>query len=311
MSPPPVDAPSPTPSNMPPPNAKRPRNAGTPSLPAAAGGNGGGSNAARTKRKKPEGSVGPESTTSDTRDRRPVSFGVGMVKGREGEWSEPADVKTKINFLDLPTEALYRYLEVHDLLPRWDVSPWSEEPCTPPTALYTIPPPPPVVPIHPASPKKADGMDVDSAVPAVEPAPAPVPPPAPAPVAEAPEARPVEGDVDGPKPELNDDEAAAEAAQDEETNAPPTTRSKTAPLRKATTPELSPQPPRVKRGVMTLSDVHAARAILAEKANAHWVKGLGGGQNREGETIVNFLYKNKVGHGRLLRVYNPTPAPFA
>ncbi|TXT13800.1 hypothetical protein VHUM_01167 [Vanrija humicola] len=234
-------------------------------------GGGAGSNAARTKRKKPEGSVGPDSGTSDTRDRRPVSFGVGMVKGREGEWSEPADVKTKINFLDLPTEALYRYLEVHDLLPRWDVSPWSEEPCTPPTALYTIPPPPPVVPIHPAS-RDADAAKQEPGV---------------------------------------DDEAAAEAAQDEETNAPPTTRSKTAPLRKASTPEASPQPPRVKRGVMTLSDVHAARAILAEKANAHWVKGLGGGQNREGETIVNFLYKNKVGHGRLLRVYNPTPAPFS
>lgn len=218
----------------------------------------------------------------------------------------------QINFLDLPTEALYRYLEVHDLLPRWDVSPWSEEPCTPrkwhasdvgvcslfaATALYTIPPPPPVVPILPASPKRAEGMDVDSA-----PAPAPVPEPAPpAPVAEAPEARAAAdgGDVDGPKPDPNaDDEAAAEAAQDEENNAPPTTRSKTAPLRKASTPETSPQPPRVKRGVMTLSDVHAARAILAEKANAHWVKGLGGGQNREGETIVNFLYKNKVGHGK-------------
>lgn len=62
---------------------------------------------------------------------------------------------------------------------------------------------------------------------------------------------------------------------------------------------------------MTLADVYAARAVLADKANQHWMKGLGGGQNREGETIVNFLYKNKVGHGRLLRVYNPTPAPFS
>jgi hypothetical protein len=48
---------------------------------------------------------------------------------------------------------------------------------------------------------------------------------------------------------------------------------------------------------MTLSDVYAAREVLAEKANAHWVKGLGGGQNKEGETIVNFLYKMKVGPG--------------
>jgi hypothetical protein len=49
--------------------------------------------------------------------------------------------------------------------------------------------------------------------------------------------------------------------------------------------------------VITLADVHAARAVLAEKANAHWMKGLGGGQNKEGETIVNFLYKMKVGPG--------------
>ena len=55
----------------------------------------------------------------------------------------------------------------------------------------------------------------------------------------------------------------------------------------------------IKRGVMTLSDVHAAREALAERANAHWAKGLGGGQNKEGETIVNFLYKNRVGHGEL------------
>ena len=78
--------------------------------------------------------------------------------------------------------------------------------------------------------------------------------------------------------------------------APPTTRSKTAPSRKPPTPTLSPSPPRdVKRGVITLSDVEAARYVMAEKANAHWVKGLGGGQNKEGETIVNFLYKMKAG----------------
>jgi hypothetical protein len=71
-----------------------------------------------------------------------------------------------------------------------------------------------------------------------------------------------------------------------------TTRSKTAPQRRKS-PEIAPR----KHGVFTLSDVHACRAILAEKANQHWMKGLGGGQNREGETIVNFLYKNKVGHG--------------
>lgn len=49
---------------------------------------------------------------------------------------------------------------------------------------------------------------------------------------------------------------------------------------------------------MTLSDVHAAHAVLAEKANQHWVKGLGGGQNKESETIVQFLYKRKVGNGK-------------
>lgn len=95
--------------------------------------------------------------------------------------------------------------------------------------------------------------------------------------------------------------------EDGEGDAAPTTRSKTAPQRK---PTESAHPP-IKRGIMTLSDVHAARAVLADKANQHWMKGLGGGQNREGETIVNFLYKNKVGHGRLLRVYNPSPAPFS
>ena len=86
---------------------------------------------------------------------------------------------------------------------------------------------------------------------------------------------------------------------DEETLAPPTTRSKTAPSRRPPTPpNPTPPPPEVKRGVITLSDVMAARGVLAEKANAHWVKGLGGGQNKEGETIVNFLYKMKVGPGK-------------
>lgn len=111
---------------------------------------------------------------------------------------------------------------------------------------------------------------------------------------------------------------------------PPTTRSKTLPSRRPATPAPpSPPPaPTIRRGVMTLSDVLAAKHVLAEKANAHWAKGLGGGQNKESETIVNFLYKMKVGPGtsilssvslsffwgriayinslgRLLRVYNP------
>ena len=37
----------------------------------------------------------------------------------------------KIDFNKLPIETLYKYLEYHDLLPRWDVSPWSEDQCTP------------------------------------------------------------------------------------------------------------------------------------------------------------------------------------
>lgn len=84
---------------------------------------------------------------------------------------------------------------------------------------------------------------------------------------------------------------------DDETPAPPTTRSKTAPSRRPPTPTPPPTAEETKRGVITLSDVMAARGVLAEKANAHWVKGLGGGQNKEGETIVNFLYKMRVGPG--------------
>lgn len=80
---------------------------------------------------------------------------------------------------------------------------------------------------------------------------------------------------------------------------PPTTRSKTLPSRRPATPAppSPPPPPVIRRGVMTLSDVLAAKHVLAEKANAHWAKGLGGGQNKESETIVNFLYKMKVGPG--------------
>lgn len=103
------------------------------------------------------------------------------------------------------------------------------------------------------------------------------------------------------KPDDMDNPTKAEDDEDddEEEVIAPTTRSKTAPFRKAPTPPpASPSPPPdVKRGVITLSDVAAARAVLAEKANAHWVKGLGGGQNKESETIVNFLYKMKAGPG--------------
>jgi hypothetical protein len=91
--------------------------------------------------------------------------------------------------------------------------------------------------------------------------------------------------ADGETAEDNDEE-------DEELAEAPTTRSKTAPHRKEPTPV-----PRKVDPIITLSDIHTAREVLAERANAHWQKGLGGGQNKEGETIVNFLYKLKVGPG--------------
>jgi hypothetical protein len=105
------------------------------------------------------------------------------------------------------------------------------------------------------------------------------------------------GGVDTAEPEQASNSAAADP--NEPGDAPRATRSKTAPFRKVPTPPpSSPSPaPQITRGVLTLSDVHAARDALAEKANSHWVKGLGGGQNKEGETIVNFLYKMKVGPG--------------
>lgn len=52
--------------------------------------NGSGTGASRSKRRKNE-----DSNDSGTEAKRPA-FGVGMVKGREDEWSEPADVKTKV-----------------------------------------------------------------------------------------------------------------------------------------------------------------------------------------------------------------------
>lgn len=99
-------------------------------------------------------------------------------------------------------------------------------------------------------------------------------------------------------------DAGLEEAGDEETPAPPTTRSKTAPNRRIPTPDMSPSPSGdQQRPVITLSDVYAARDVLAERANAHWIKGLGGGQNKEGETIVNFLYKMKVGPGKCASMF--------
>lgn len=72
----PADAPSPTPSTMPPPKRRA---------------NGGGSR--NTKRRKADDS---NDSGTEKGGARPA-FGVGMVKGREDEWSEPADVKTKVS----------------------------------------------------------------------------------------------------------------------------------------------------------------------------------------------------------------------
>ena len=180
------------------------------------------------------------------------------------------------------------------------------------TALYSVPPPISAIPMEPTA---SNGTKITT--PAVSPT---------KPVDS--ETAPLKSEADsrGPNGTPNDH---ADEPIDDEPPAPPTTRSKTAPTRRPPTPTHinPPSTTELKREVMTLSDVLAAREILAEKANAHWIRGLGGGQNKEGETIVNFLYKMKVGHGelvdwrvilgvltkfvvigRLLRVYNPTPA---
>ncbi|OCF37901.1 hypothetical protein I316_00125 [Kwoniella heveanensis BCC8398] len=486
-------APSPTPSNMPPPppNLKRPRpsnntnaasasasNANThavasSSTGATASGSGSTPSGSRTKRKKTEGGANASSAGAGTAaggaggesDKRTGAGSGGGGSGagtagagarKEEDVLEPGEFRTKVDFNDLPVETLYKYLELHDLLPRWDVSPWSEEPCTPPNQLYTLPPAAPVVPlpaqaytpyphlqaqaqaqaqaqVQQALSPKIDSTDSDKSAAAVAAAlaievgasskagantttsstategnsqsqPAVTSTPRltvpgiivgrPKPLAETsavggPPRSTGSGDTensgnlgttgsatDGPDAlssttndvgaQAHGDNQAATVAQPGNSNTgesqsiigsaeadadadaskakaatagtddqpdgltaendqqqdteqqdyvePPTTRSKTLPSRKPPTPTpplpSSPPVPTIKRGVITLSDVYAAREVLAEKANAHWMKGLGGGQNKEGETIVNFLYKMKVGQGRLLRVYNPTPTTY-
>ncbi|WVR07487.1 hypothetical protein IAU60_004529 [Kwoniella sp. DSM 27419] len=411
-----MSAQSPTPS-MAPPNLKRPRPSAAANSSAAQGTSASVAAAAapRTKRRKPEGSVGPEGDKRFAGDRAGsggVAGGSGLARG--DEWMD-GEVRTKVDFNELPLETLYKYLEYHDLLPRWDVSPWSEDPCTPPNQLYTLPPAAPMVPQaipHPslllhnqstassplasgslagaglesttgAAPDNADVVMSDSqavssgtgqaevgsadhhaAVPeSVSGVHESTMTPVGAsvggaqngassslaatydikPVIEADAgqganeqsegvpSRPGPGEP-GHTPTITGEEgkvasgldaedvnggAVADGNDPEEESLvePPTTRSKTLPTRRQATttptPEPGPEPAiQIKRGVITLSDVHAAREVLAEKANAHWTKGLGGGQNKEGETIVNFLYKMKVGHGRLLRVYNPAPSTY-
>ncbi|KIR73632.1 hypothetical protein I310_02304 [Cryptococcus deuterogattii CA1014] len=361
-------------------------------------------------------------TTSRAKRRKPEPVNVEKEREKESE----NEIKTKIDFNDLPVETLYKYLEAHDLLPRWDPSPWSEEPCIPPNQLYVIPPPAPT-PVPPASaflpnqdpsPPPEHTLRTSSMAPGTE---EDIKPTMSAVDAGAVDTGAVDtgtvdiGTVDtgvndisavdigalgtGPTESAAIDTGDAGAADGttitseekveqingvEETHqstngqveegetttaaaaathsgqgettaeqlngpitstdqptasaepnvnpevpsdipptsdaplasphstppppTPPTTRSKTLPSRRPATPAPpSPPPaPTIRRGVMTLSDVLAAKHVLAEKANAHWAKGLGGGQNKESETIVNFLYKMKVGPGRLLRVYNPT-----
>jgi hypothetical protein len=103
---PPPDVPSPTPSNMPPPPTKRPRQTAAAASTGAGAGAGGGAStpggasatgggAPRVKRRKPEGSVGPDST--DGKDARKQAFGVGMVKGKEDEFAEDKDIQTRVS----------------------------------------------------------------------------------------------------------------------------------------------------------------------------------------------------------------------
>ena len=80
----PLDAPSPTPSAV---GIKRPR----PSATVLSAG------PSRTKRRKPEDGGDDDGG----RSRQPVNFGVGMVKGKEDEWGEPADVTTKVGAVSL------------------------------------------------------------------------------------------------------------------------------------------------------------------------------------------------------------------
>ncbi|AFR95657.1 hypothetical protein C349_03696 [Cryptococcus neoformans var. grubii Br795] len=323
-------------------------------------------------------------TTSRAKRRKPEPASVEKEREKETE----GEIKTKIDFNDLPVETLYKYLEAHDLLPRWEPSPWSEEPCIPPNQLYMIPPAAPT-PVPPTSvfptnhdpspplertPSMAPGAEED-VKPTMSTVDIGVEELAAVDTGDAPNGaaddttftsgektdgaqqtngteeahQSANGQVEEGEtttaalsgqgettaeepngPRISDDlpTAPVEPTIDPDPNAPsdipptadapppsphstpppptpPTTRSKTLPSRRPATPPPPSPPPPIRRGVMTLSDVLAAKHVLAEKANAHWAKGLGGGQNKESETIVNFLYKMKVGPGRLLRVYNP------
>lgn len=59
--------------------------------------NGGGSRNAKRRKADDSNDSGTEKGAAGAAGR--PAFGVGMVKGREDEWSEPADVKTKVSYL--------------------------------------------------------------------------------------------------------------------------------------------------------------------------------------------------------------------
>lgn len=88
----PLDAPSPTPSTLPASGVKRPR-------PSAAGGGAAGASSRTKRRKAEDGTDADETGAGGGRGKNPVNFGVGMVKGREDEWGEPADVVTKVSMV--------------------------------------------------------------------------------------------------------------------------------------------------------------------------------------------------------------------
>lgn len=86
----PIEAPSPSPSNMPPQNLKRPRQSNTTATTAPI--------QPRAKRRKPEDTTEREIAGGE-RDKlgRSMNFGMGMVRGREEEWGEPGDIQTKVS----------------------------------------------------------------------------------------------------------------------------------------------------------------------------------------------------------------------
>ena len=338
----------------PPPTLKRPRqSAGTSTQASSAqagSGSGPGASGAnpRVKRRKNEADDVSVADGSEAGGRGKGGAGNG-VKGKEGDAIESGEAQTKvsprqsptlgihtglkaddqIDFRELPVETLYKYLEHNDLLPRWVVSPWSEDPCVPrgyfgaslkdpctdipanalytaatapttalglvdengrsPSVLHQKPDADPSLAGTPALSTEANAQPTTSTNPEITGI-----------AGIAPSATDGNGDSNGP-PNENPDEAmnGEEDLGEADHPATRTTRSKTAPQRKQATPDASPGPSdSYQRPVITLSDVHAARDALAERANAHWTKGLGGGQNKEGETIVNFLYKMKVGPGK-------------